>query len=82
LNKGGNDFDGLTSEGSSIFIRGPTDNAKIMDESSYAGSVMQKADNDDDGSFMGVVDDRDKDLDNGSAFYDGDKGLSKVQTDS
>lgn len=53
-----------------------------MDESSYAGSVMQKADNDDDGSFMGVVDDRDKDLDNGSAFYDGDKGLSKVQTDS
>ena len=51
-----------------------------MDESSYAGSVMQKADNDDDTSFMGVVDD--KDLENGSAFYDGDKGLSKVQTDS
>ena len=40
LNKGNNDFDGLTSDGSSMFIRGPDNQANFMDESSAGGSVL------------------------------------------
>ena len=79
LNKGGNDFDGLTSDGSSMFIRGPNNQANIMDESSAGGSVLQRA-NDDQESFMGLVNDQSEN-DNGSAYFDGDKGMQKVQTD-
>ena len=40
LNKGGNDFDGFSSNASSMFIKGGDNQGKFMDESSAGGSVL------------------------------------------
>jgi len=81
LNRGGMDFEGLSSNGSSMFIRGPGTQDKFMDESSAGGSVMQRINDDDQESYMGLANDQ-EDIDDKSAHFDSDKGLSKVATDN
>ena len=63
-----------------MFVRGPDNANKFMDESSAGGSVLQRANDEDEESYMGHANDQEYQDDN-TTFFDGDKGMQKVATD-